>query len=42
MATMDELYNFLWAQKLKSEIIYILQSYSPPSGNMQVILLKLK
>ena len=26
MAAMDELDNFLWSQKLKSEIIHILQS----------------
>ena len=41
---MDELNNFLWAQKLKSEIIHILQSFLhyPPSGNVQLILLKFK
>ena len=35
---------FLWVQKLKkkSEIIHILQSHYPPSGNVQVILLKFK
>ena len=42
MAAMDELHNFLWAQKLKSEIIHILLSQYPPSGNVQVILLKFK
>ena len=42
MAAMDELQNFLWTQKLKSEIIHILQSHYPPSGNVQVILLKFK
>ena len=42
MAAMDELQNFLWTQKLKSEIIHILQSHHPPSGNVQVILLKFK
>ena len=41
MAAMDDL--FLWAQILKmSEIIHILQSHYPPSGNVQVILLKFK
>ena len=29
-------------QKLKSKIIHILQSHYPPSGNVQVILLKFK
>ena len=29
-------------QKLKSEIMHILQSHYPPSGNVQVILLKFK
>ena len=29
-------------QNLKSEIIHILQSHYPPSGNVQVILLKFK
>ena len=33
--------NFI-IQKLKSEIIHILQSHYPPSGNVQVILLKFK
>ena len=40
MAVMDELHNFLWAQKLKNlEKITILHSHHP-SGNGQVILLK--
>ena len=45
MTAMDELHNSLWVQKikkLKSEIIQILQSQYPPSGNVQVILLKFK
>ena len=45
MAATDQLHFFLWAQKLKnlkSEIIHILQSHYPPSGNVQVILLKFK
>ena len=45
MAAMDELHNcFVSAntQKLWTEIIYILQSHYPPSGNVQVILLKFK
>ena len=42
MAVMNELHNFFCSQKLKSEIIHILQSHHPPSGNVQVILLKFK
>ena len=44
MAAMDELHLFLVVKtpKLKSEIIHILQSHYPPSGNVQVILLKFK
>ena len=33
MAAMDELHNFLGAQKPKSEIIQILRSHYPPHGN---------
>ena len=41
MAATDKLQFFVGAKtkKLKSEIIHILQSYYPPSGNVQVILL---
>ena len=45
MAAMDELHNLLLSQKLKklkAEIIHILQSLYPPSGNVKVILLKFK
>ena len=44
MAAMDELHSLCGSktQKLKSEIIHILQSHYPPSGNVQVILLKFK
>ena len=45
MAAMDELHNFFVVaknQKLRSEIIHILQSHYPPSGNVQVILPKFK
>ena len=45
MAAMDELHIFLWAQKLNNcnpKIIHILHSHYPPSGNVQVILLKFK
>ena len=44
MAAMDELHILVGAktQKLKSEIIRILQSHYPPSGNVHVILLKIK
>ena len=42
MAAMDKLHIFLWAQKLKSVIIHIVQSHYPPSGNVHVILLKFK
>ena len=42
MAAMDELRDFLWAQKLKSEIRQILQLHYPPYGNVQVILLKFR
>ena len=44
MAAMDELHSFCGrkTQKFKSEIIHILQSHYPPSGNVQVILLKFK
>ena len=40
MAAMDK-HIFLWAQKLKNWI-HIIQSHYPPSGNVQVILLKFK
>ena len=39
MVAMDKLKK---PQKLKSEIIHILQSHYPPSVNVQVILLKFK
>ena len=45
MAAMDKLYIFLWAQKLKklkSVIIHFVQSHYPPSGNVHVIVLKIK
>ena len=44
MAAMNNLIFFVGAktQQLKSEIIHILQSHYPPSGNVQVILLKFK
>ena len=45
MAAMDEHHNFFVVaktQKLKSEMIHILQSHYPPSANVQVILLKFK
>ena len=45
MAAKGQLKFFLWAQKLKnlkSEIIQILLSHYPPSGNVHVILLKFK
>ena len=46
MTAMGELHKLLFVgaktQKLKSEIIHVLQSHHPPSGNVQVILLKLK
>ena len=42
MAAMDKLHICLWAQKLKSVIIHIVQSHYLPSGNGHVILLKFK
>ena len=36
MATRGQLQKNLWAQKLKSEIIQILLSHSPPYGDVQV------
>ena len=45
MAAMDKPYFFVVGaktEKLKSVIIHIVQSHYPPSGNVQVILLKFK
>ena len=45
MAAMDKLPIFFVGaktEKLKSVIIHIVQSHYPPSGNVHVILLKLK
>ena len=46
MAAMDKIHNFCGRKNLenclKSEIIHILQSHYPPSGNVQVISLSFK
>ena len=45
MAAMDKLHIFFVGaktKKMKSVIIHIVQSHYPPSGNVYVILLKLK
>ena len=42
MAAMDDFFVGAKIKKMKSEKNHILQSHYPPSGNMQVILLKFK